>query len=901
MMYINTIKTLRLYSLCGLAVLSAITISNASAQDRTLEEVVVTAQRREQSLQEVPVSIHAVSGVELTQQGFRQMQDLGNFAPSVEIAENLHDWSVTIRGMGNDVANLSIEQSAPIFVDGVNFGRPSMIKGAFIDIERVEVLTGPQPIAFGQNATAGAFSVVTRRPTPEWEADVTTEIGRWGRKTFEAAGGGPLTDTLGIRVAGKWDVTDGHLESLVDDSRFPYRREQGGRLTLQWNPTENFEATFKAGYAKRRSGGDVNAVCRGPSSDRALLFDGERAVLVRGLVPAYDALFVQEPMPNCITDGFTNVGVPEGGKNPRLPVPGLNNTDNRTGSINAVSMMRKLTPGGDLEGREPMRAWDFRLGLNYEFDNGVQLEAISGMVDYDRSSFEASDESPIIMEASYRTEVFDMWSQELRLTSPTGGTFEWTAGLYYHIEDLDLSPVTNVRGNVQWPYKLHNAWGESEWRSAFASVTFNFLDGKASIDAGGRYTDVEKSGYFKGLGATWIMDINPFAAPGNAPSTNPFNNVVRNAAAAMIDCSTGHPQCGSYRAGFWTHVWRSVDVPDAWNAREPVDIGPLLVLDPVRDSVFVQDDYAEDSFDPQVTLRYRPTENHSFYAKWARAFKAGGFDTSDRGPPDPEAFSFLAEHAENFEIGAKGFLFDQTLRYNVSIFNQVIKDLQVETEVIDLATIASGVEETGRAQTNAGKQRTRGVEFDLTWAATERLTAIVAGVIQEGVMLDFIAGCTEEEFANADTSGCWSAAESIDLVGSTAIAGFFDRAGYKAPRTPDFKFIFGLDYWHPVADGYKASINSKLAYSDDYTEDTLGFTRFIAWPRHADWNVLLGIGDMDDTWNVSVYGRNILGARQKYYPEYQINTEAKTATILVADMPESAFFTYGVQFSYHFR
>jgi outer membrane receptor for ferrienterochelin and colicin len=122
-----------------------------------LEEIIVTAQRRVQSLQEVPISITTVSLAEILKQGFREMEDIESFVPSVEIESNLHDTSITIRGMGNDVANMSVEQSAPMFVDGVTFGRGSMIDIAFLDVERIEVLAGPQPIAFGQNAVAGCL------------------------------------------------------------------------------------------------------------------------------------------------------------------------------------------------------------------------------------------------------------------------------------------------------------------------------------------------------------------------------------------------------------------------------------------------------------------------------------------------------------------------------------------------------------------------------------------------------------------------------------------------------------------------------------------------------------------------------------------------------------------------
>lgn len=200
--------------------------SASNLQAQQLEEVIVTAQRREQSLQEVPISIHAVSGLELNKQGFRTMEDLGQFSPSVEMNESLHEWSVTIRGMGNDVAAMAVEQSAPIFVDGVHMGRPSMIKGAFMDVERVEVLTGPQPIYFGQNATAGAFSITTKKPTDEWEGDATAEFGNFGRINFKGGIGGPITDTLGIRVAGQWDSTGGHLTDYYTGNKFPTARIQ---------------------------------------------------------------------------------------------------------------------------------------------------------------------------------------------------------------------------------------------------------------------------------------------------------------------------------------------------------------------------------------------------------------------------------------------------------------------------------------------------------------------------------------------------------------------------------------------------------------------------------------------------------------------------------------------------
>jgi iron complex outermembrane receptor protein len=306
----------------------------------------------------------------------------------------------------------------------------------------------------------------------------------------------------------------------------------------------------------------------------------------------------------------------------------------------------------------------------------------------------------------------------------------------------------------------------------------------------------------------------------------------------------------------------------------------------------------------------------SLYAKWARAFKAGGFDTSDRGisrgglryveatgddvsfgPDGQKEFEFRKEKAEVFEIGAKGSLMDGRVRYAGTLFQQTIKDLQVETEIADLAALLAGAPPTGRFLTNAAKQRNRGFEFDLAWAASDRLTYQLVGVIQDSKMVEFIGGCTEFESLNSDTTGCYTAAESIAEIGTDALEGNIDRSGFKAPRAPDWKFILSADYEHPLFDKFVGRINSKLAVSDEYTQDTLGFTEHIAWPVHADWNTLVSIGDVDGVWDVGVYARNPLGARQAYFPDQDFDREGRYTD----DAPSSSFFSYGVQFNYHFR
>ncbi len=938
-------------------VISALAISSVpvQAQAQALEEIIVTAQRRVQSLQEVPISIDTFSGIELVKQGFRTMEDLGQFSPSVEMNESLHEHSVTIRGMGNDVAAMSVEQSAPIFVDGVHFGRPSMIKGAFMDVERVEVLTGPQPVYFGQNATAGAFSITTKRPSTEaWEGDATAEFGNFGRVNFEGGIGGPINDTLAVRVAGQWDHTGGHLTDVFTGNTFPNRTDYGGRATLLWKPNERFEGTAKVEYLKRNSDGDTNTVCR---YETATPLHDNYSIMIPGEIPEFTSEIV--PLPMC-EDGFGRVGIQEGTGQFPAPIQGINNDDARSGLLDIRDLARQIMPDGNLKSREPMDAINTRLSGSYTFDNEILMEGILGKVNYDRDTFESTDESPYLMEAAFRTEKFDMHSGELRFSSPTGGQFEWSAGAYYQSEKLNMDPVFTMRAEIRQPLRTHNPFQSSEWKSAFATFTFNFLYDKASIDVGGRYNDVTKTGGITAAYATWIFDINPdpdgdgiVTGTEHRPLSAGGDLLRNDLAEAIISCQTGRDvripsvlpdtnqsrqqvafaQCGPYagRAGFWTHEWRETDIPDVWDTRSPIALGPAIWgLDQAGENGPFDDSYGEDSIDPQITLRYRPTDNHSLYAKWARAFKAGGFDTSDRGisrgglyyardfndsvsfeADGQKEFSYLAEHAENFEIGARGKLFDSQVRYGITLFNMTIKDLQVETEIADLAQLlATGQAPTGRFLTNAGKQRNRGVEFDFTWATTERLTLRAAGVVQDSIMLDFLGGCTEAESRAGDTGDCITFAEAKDILGlpqSTpdteprvnALEGSIDRSGYKAPRAPDWKVILGADYEQPLFGNYIGTISSKMAISDGYTEDTLGFTLLLQWPTHTDLNMTFAFGDADRTWDVGLYARNILGARQKVYLEYQ--DEAEQPGIRTDDMPQSAWFNYGIQFNYYFK
>jgi outer membrane receptor protein involved in Fe transport len=889
--YKNSQERFAFFLLTGiLAVTAVLNPEEAAAQER-LEEIVVTAQRREESIKEVPISLETFGGTELTLQGFRTMEDLSNFSPTVEIDIRVQDQDVSIRGLGTTGNNLGLEQAVPIFVDGIHFGRTSMVNSAFFDLERVEVLRGPQPVAFGQNATAGAFSLVTRKPSDTWEGDATVEFGNFGRKTFEGGIGGPLSDTWAIRVAGQYDALDGYIKDIVTGSDFPEETASGGRVTLQWKPSDRFTATLKGEYLDRARQAGGRVICRTEGTPEL----NESAVIVPGLT-AFDDVVEVRPLPTNCKNGFERFGVTQGLENNYPPVPGIRQDDARSGILDISETALLLSP---LDGAtDDLRVANYRLGLDYEFPNGIILEANTGYIDYKRASMYDNGNSPILTNWQQRGEIYDMTSQELRFRSPQDRKVQWSAGLFWQDESLDLGNMDDpryttqtVRANIRRPVRLNDNYQDTTWVSAFASVTFNFMDDKASLDIGGRYTDIDKFSQNVGFARTWIFDINPDPdGDGVVPATDPTGR-VRDVGEDMIDCATGNEQCGSYGAGYWTHAWRVRDIPDIWNLQAPLDAGAVVFGIRNNNGPYTRD-YQDDSFDPQVTFRYRPNENHSLYAKYARAFKGGGANISTGSLPDSqEEFEIAPETAENYEIGAKGVLADGAARYAVTLFSITVDDLQIATNTpSDLGG--------GSTSTNAGKQRTQGLEVDVQWAASDRLLVGLTGALLDGEMVSYrFAGCNDFEFENAETGPCRTEDESIAEFGTGDAEGTIDRSGADAPRTPEWKFVADLDYSIPLANDYKFTINSKTTFSDGYIVNVEDFDEIIKYDDRVIANLALAFGPADNTWSVALWGRNLFEDGIQYFPEFDVELPG----LQDVEVGVRNYRTYGVQFTYRMQ
>jgi iron complex outermembrane receptor protein len=219
----------------------------AIAQDDSpaLEEVMVTAQKRPQSLRDVPLSVNALSGEKIDSSGITNIETMADYIPSFNMTQTGIGTNIAIRGISSGV-NQGFEQSAAQFIDGIHYGRAQLSRAPFLDIERVEVLRGPQSILFGKNSTAGAISITTAKPGDELEGKLTALYEpEHGEQDVRLILSGPISDTVGGRLAILQSSIDGFMENTTLNRDESGDKNRVIRATLQWQPSDLWDITLK--------------------------------------------------------------------------------------------------------------------------------------------------------------------------------------------------------------------------------------------------------------------------------------------------------------------------------------------------------------------------------------------------------------------------------------------------------------------------------------------------------------------------------------------------------------------------------------------------------------------------------------------------------------------------------
>ncbi|HRX39064.1 MAG TPA: TonB-dependent receptor [Parvularculaceae bacterium] len=416
-----------------------------------LDTVVVTAMRREENLAKVPASITALNGITLEKLDIDTTEDLSQYTPSLHIyAEAVGSEKYTIRGIGRTSEDLSADPGVALFLNDVYIPRQAAANLAFFDIERVEVLRGPQGSLYGKNATAGAINVISRQPTEEFSGYGEISYGSYDRITGKGAISGPLVEEkLYARVAFLTDDRDGLYKNLTTGETANDINTRAARAILKFTPTDQFTATLTGDWAKSKQNGVLKSICHRVVREEYIFFTN-----------------------NPVT-GLPRPGV----------TPPTQETDLRTAR-------------SGINGRQGIETYGGSLNMTYAA-NGFDIVSITGV--RTEESYNQEDNGRAQEITSYNTTAEDTWSgsQEIRLVSTASNEpgdenrFSWTLGVYaFHEEG---SRETAIYRNIA-PFSGIADFKQSintDALAVFAEAKYRLLD-RVGLTAGVRYTTEEK-------------------------------------------------------------------------------------------------------------------------------------------------------------------------------------------------------------------------------------------------------------------------------------------------------------------------------------------------------------------------------------------------------------------------
>lgn len=358
------------------------------AHAAVIEEIVVVAQKRAENVQDVPMSITALSGDALTRRGLNDLLDVARQTPSLQIpaANNMRNTAVRIRGIGSSGANPGIESSVGMFLDGIYMPSGGMAFGELIDIATVEILRGPQGTLYGRNTPVGAINITTRRPTEAFEAQIRVGAGDFDHRWVNGVIGGGLAESMAGRLSFYHRDRDGYEDNLFTGDPVNGKKEQGLRGRLEWNPNDQLRIGLIGFWA------DIERDCCVAEQRDA---DGPLGIATPGFLAASAA-----------------IGTP------------FRNFDDDDRKVDA-----------DDEGDDRTESVGSSVHVDYTLSSGHMLTSITGYQNWDNKVLIAADSLPQTVIISNQRQENDVFSQELRIASPGGRTIDYIAGLFYYQQD----------------------------------------------------------------------------------------------------------------------------------------------------------------------------------------------------------------------------------------------------------------------------------------------------------------------------------------------------------------------------------------------------------------------------------------------------------------------------------
>lgn len=722
-------------------------------------DIIVTASKRSQTLQDTPVAVSVTSAAQLEESQIRDLIDLQSSVPSLRVSQlqSSANTNFIIRGFGNGANNAGIEPSVGVFIDGVYRSRSAAQIGDLPNVERIEVLRGPQSTLFGKNASAGVISIVTQKPQHEFGGSAEVSYGNYNAITVKGDVTGPISETIAFSLGGSFNRRDGYAQDLKLDTDVNDRNRWGVRGQLLFEPTDALSIRLIGDYDKI----DENCCIAGN------VIAGPTVAITNALAggPSVDA---NNPFSYDVYNNFLS----------------SNEIENYGGSAQI----------------------DYDLG-NLALTSITAYRKVKALTNQD-SDFTGAD---LIGENSQDLGI-DTFTQELRLTSDLDGPINFLIGGYYFNEKIDQK--NDIRFGTQFrPYgdQLIRVASGNALNVAMLEATFGALEGNPAkyansffragngLDEAYRMKDEAFSIFgtvdFEvtdrltfTLGGNYTKDRKNFST--NVISTDVFSGINLDAAAytpfrqaLLIGQGVPAPTAAFLAAN------PTLTLPDGRSANPLAGLKAFQFLPPFLNVPnAVEDGKTNDGdFSYSVRAAYELTDTVNVYATYATGFKASSVNLSrdsrplasdlpaiisgGLGVPNLRAGSRFAgpEESTVYEFGLKGQW--SVAAVNVAVFKQSIKGFQ--------SNVFNG---TGFELVNAEKQSTFGIEFDGSVRPVDGLNLTLAATYLDAKY---------DRFTNSS---------------------FGDISGTTPAGIPELSMSIGGTYTHEFAGGTKAIAHIDYAY-----------------------------------------------------------------------------------------
>ena len=870
----------------------AIATASGGAYGAQLEEVIVTAQKRAESLQDVPISMTAVSGEKLDDAGITNFEQLSEFVPNLSITENAVNTIISMRGISIG-SNQSFEQSVGVYVDGVHFGKSRQLRTGLFDLQQIEVLRGPQGIIFGKNTLAGAINVTTAEP--DMDADgmngkiaLTTESNNG--QIIEGNLNYSPSDDLAVRFAFRDQQDDGYMKNTMTSapSDMPSTDEQIWRFTTMWNPSENTSVKFTHSESEYERIGASSTQTHWLPNNPLGAADGVMFGVMGLAFPTLGDDINASDGSTMYRDSTTLGGC-------ALEQHVKNEGRYHIGSNSSSS----CDDGGERPEGTYTETKDSSLVIDIETDSGYTLHSVTGRNSYDYQDGIDADWLPVEFIGRADISNFEQTSQEFRISSPTDERFSFVAGVYWSEAEQEIDRVVYVDGTLGYPNLVTGVTTVGNWNnvgqsSALAIPVKSIAKPgvKAATDgAGGAGTwdamtldaqDAALEAFLNGGSTEAATALASFAVPNvtmwESAGRVSYYNQKTDTTAAFFQGTYELTDDLTLTAGVrYTEEEKeaiaTADLTSIKTGAATPDTDPYLAL--LQAELFEVYAHAfnekrkTDQLIPAMNLQWAQSDTNNFYISYAEGFKSGGFNSVDDQNPVVEAdgtvlrtvpgvgFEYDDETAESWEIGGKHVFMDGAMNFNWAYFDSTYKDQQVSTFV--------GL---GFVVANAASSSISGLEMDMAWQATDKLRL--------GASLAFLDG----QYDNFDAAGCTAVQASALLALNKAAPGGELRSDspvtiaagcqqqFLGDGTPsgssqdisggqlgsDYSGSITADYVSALPNGTVWYAGIDVNFTDDYYM-TGDLDPIDVQKGYEKVNLRMGL--KGDNWDLMVYGRNI--------------------------------------------